>query len=78
MSRSSSRRDERPAPAAQLGRGVKGHHAQLASKPCLQCGQPMSWRKAWAKNWDEVRYCSTRCSQDAARARRAANGGGHD
>lgn len=21
----------------------------------------MSWRKAWAANWDEVRYCSDAC-----------------
>jgi len=21
----------------------------------------MSWRKAWAKNWDEVKYCSEAC-----------------
>ncbi|MCE2988603.1 MAG: DUF2256 domain-containing protein [Nitrosomonadaceae bacterium] len=21
----------------------------------------MTWRKAWAKNWDEVKYCSERC-----------------
>jgi hypothetical protein len=21
----------------------------------------MSWRKAWAKNWDDVKYCSDGC-----------------
>jgi sarcosine oxidase gamma subunit len=21
----------------------------------------MTWRKAWARSWDEVRYCSERC-----------------
>ena len=21
----------------------------------------MAWRKAWARNWDDVRYCSDRC-----------------
>jgi nucleoid-associated protein YgaU len=21
----------------------------------------MEWRKSWAKNWDEVKYCSDRC-----------------
>ncbi|WP_425481095.1 DUF2256 domain-containing protein [Ahniella affigens] len=21
----------------------------------------MTWRKAWAKNWEQVRYCSERC-----------------
>ena len=23
----------------------------------------MTWRAAWAANWDEVRYCSDRCRQ---------------
>ena len=44
----------------------KGNKSHLPSKPCVACGRPMSWRKAWAKNWDEVRYCS-----DACRRRRA-------
>jgi len=39
----------------------KGNKAALPSKPCLACGRPMSWRKAWAKNWAEVRYCSAAC-----------------
>jgi hypothetical protein len=47
--------------------GFKGNKAALPSKPCLACGRPMSWRKAWAKNWAEVRYCS-----DACRARKPA------
>ena len=39
----------------------KGNKAALPSKPCTVCGRPMSWRKAWAKNWDQVRYCSEAC-----------------
>ncbi|MDP3521109.1 MAG: DUF2256 domain-containing protein [Hydrogenophaga sp.] len=45
--------------------GFKGNKAYLPSKPCVVCGRTMTWRKAWAKNWDEVRYCS-----DACRARK--------
>lgn len=41
--------------------GFKGNKSHLPSKPCVACGRPMSWRKAWAKNWDEVRYCSQAC-----------------
>lgn len=52
-------------------RGFKGNKAALPSKPCLACGRPMSWRKAWARNWDAVKYCS-----DACRARRGAVPGG--
>ena len=35
--------------------------AELPSKACLRCGRTMQWRKAWARNWDEVRYCSDGC-----------------
>lgn len=27
----------------------------------------MTWRAAWAANWDEVRYCSDRCRQRKVR-----------
>jgi len=39
----------------------KGNKASLPSKPCAVCGRPMSWRKAWAKNWESVLYCSDAC-----------------
>ncbi|MCU7374368.1 DUF2256 domain-containing protein [Paucibacter sp. O1-1] len=39
----------------------KGNKQYLPSKPCQACGRPMSWRKRWAKVWDEVRYCSDAC-----------------
>ena len=44
--------------------GFKGNKAALPSKPCLACGRAMSWRKAWAKNWAEVRYCSDACRKN--------------
>ena len=44
----------------------KGNKAHLPTKPCVACGRPMTWRKAWAKNWDEVKYCSTACRQGKA------------
>ncbi|MET0329760.1 MAG: DUF2256 domain-containing protein [Luteimonas sp.] len=40
----------------------------MPSRPCAMCGRTMTWRKAWEKTWDEVRYCSERCR----RKRRAA------
>ena len=39
----------------------KGNKSSLPSKPCAVCQRPMTWRKAWAKNWDSVRYCSDAC-----------------
>ena len=41
--------------------GFKGNKQALPSRPCAVCGRAMTWRKAWAKNWDEVRYCSEAC-----------------
>jgi hypothetical protein len=38
-----------------------GNKSALPSKPCLACGRAMSWRKRWAKNWAEVKYCSDAC-----------------
>ncbi|RYY58330.1 MAG: DUF2256 domain-containing protein [Comamonadaceae bacterium] len=52
-------------------RGWKGNTAALPSKPCAQCGRPMTWRKRWAANWDEVKYCSDACR----RAARVPTGG---
>ena len=49
--------------------GFKGNNASLPHKPCQACGRPMSWRKAWAKNWDAVKYCSERCRRSPEAAR---------
>lgn len=50
--------------------GFKGNKAHLPSKPCCVCQREMTWRRAWAKNWAEVRYCSQAC-----RRRKQAQGG---
>ncbi|WP_414694462.1 DUF2256 domain-containing protein [Paraburkholderia sp.] len=41
--------------------GFKGNKAGLACKTCAVCGRPMTWRRAWARHWAEVRYCSHAC-----------------
>ncbi|ADQ84929.1 DUF2256 domain-containing protein [Methylovorus sp. MP688] len=46
-------------------REFKGNKAYLPSKPCVQCGRTMTWRKAWEKNWDSVKYCSDACRRVA-------------
>ena len=46
--------------------------ADLPSKTCAACNRPFTWRKKWAKVWDEVLYCSDRCRGDAKRARHEA------
>ena len=55
---------EKPATA------FRGNKSNLPSKPCLACGRPMSWRKAWARNWAEVKFCSERCRHDKGAASR--------
>jgi hypothetical protein len=35
--------------------------ANLPEKICASCGRPFQWRKKWARNWEQVRYCSKRC-----------------
>lgn len=35
--------------------------AERAEKPCARCGRTMQWRAKWARNWDEVKYCSDAC-----------------
>lgn len=41
--------------------GFRGNKAALPSKPCVACGRPMSWRRRWASNWAEVKFCSDAC-----------------
>ncbi|HWT54443.1 MAG TPA: DUF2256 domain-containing protein [Rhodocyclaceae bacterium] len=39
----------------------KGNKQHLPRKPCAVCGRAMAWRRSWAKNWHEVKYCSEAC-----------------
>ena len=36
--------------------------ADLPTKICVTCGRPFAWRKKWARDWENVKYCSRRCS----------------
>ncbi|WP_375451130.1 DUF2256 domain-containing protein [uncultured Devosia sp.] len=42
--------------------------AQLPSKTCPVCGLQFGWRKKWARDWDQVVYCSDRCRKGKAGA----------
>jgi hypothetical protein len=48
---------------SEKGKAIK--KAYLPEKPCQQCRKPMIWRKKWARDWDEVKFCSDRCRRDA-------------
>lgn len=34
---------------------------ERAEKVCERCGRTMQWRAKWARNWNEVKYCSDAC-----------------
>ena len=35
--------------------------AEPAEKVCERCGRTMQWRAKWARNCNEVKYCSDAC-----------------
>ncbi|MAK83825.1 DUF2256 domain-containing protein [Phenylobacterium sp.] len=35
--------------------------ADLPTKVCAACGRPFAWRRKWARDWPQVKYCSDRC-----------------
>lgn len=39
----------------------KYNKSNLPTKCCVVCNRPFTWRKKWAKVWDEVKYCSDKC-----------------
>ena len=53
----------------------------LPTKICPVCGRPFTWRKKWARHWDEVVYCSERCrrrrSQSLDEARQPVKDASH-
>ncbi|MBL6659672.1 MAG: DUF2256 domain-containing protein [Cryomorphaceae bacterium] len=36
----------------------------LPEKVCATCGRPFTWRKKWERDWENVKYCSKRCSSN--------------
>jgi hypothetical protein len=36
-------------------------------KTCGSCGRRITWRKAWADDWDAVRWCSDACRRRKVR-----------
>jgi hypothetical protein len=46
----------------------KGNKLTLPARPCAACGREMTWRKRWARTWDQVKYCSDACRRRGASA----------
>jgi hypothetical protein len=34
------------------------------TKLCIVCHRPMTWRRKWAKTWEQVKYCSDACRRN--------------
>lgn len=37
-----------------------------AAKRCETCGRNIEWRRKWARDWDNVKYCSKACRGGAS------------
>ncbi len=46
------------------------HKQGRPSKICPVCERAFQWRKKWARDWSQVRYCSHRCRALAKAANR--------
>lgn len=56
---------ERPRSNVNLSRdgGRNRKKSELPSKLCAACARPFTWRKKWARDWENVKYCSQRCAR---------------
>lgn len=43
--------------------GTGGHE----ERTCHSCGRRIEWRRAWADDWDEVKWCSAACRRRKVR-----------
>jgi len=41
--------------------GPRQAKANLPDKICATCKRPFAWRKKWARDWEQVRFCSDKC-----------------
>lgn len=42
--------------------------ADLPTKICPVCERPFAWRRKWARDWPNVRYCSDACRKKSTQA----------
>lgn len=50
-----------------VNKGSAPAKGDLATKICVVCGRPFAWRAKWARDWDQVKFCSDRCRSQGAR-----------
>jgi len=59
---------DRPGEASAGSRVARPKNG-FAPKTCVSCGRDFEWRKKWARDWDDVEYCSERCKKNSKSAR---------
>ncbi|MGA0862517.1 MAG: DUF2256 domain-containing protein [Ilumatobacteraceae bacterium] len=42
---------------ARTPRTKNGHEPRT----CQACGRPIEWRRKWARDWENVKWCSDAC-----------------
>ncbi len=62
---------DRSKSTAQVSRqgGRNRKKSELPSKLCAVCTRPFTWRKKWARDWENVKYCSQRCASSRSGSR---------
>ncbi|HSP25595.1 MAG TPA: DUF2256 domain-containing protein [Saliniramus sp.] len=45
--------------------------SDLPTKLCPVCNRPFAWRRKWARDWENVRYCSKACARSSGSAGKA-------
>jgi hypothetical protein len=53
---------------------MAGRKTTLPEKVCAACGRPFAWRRKWARDWAQVRFCSDACRTGRYARARAARG----
>jgi hypothetical protein len=41
--------------------GQTSQMSTVENKVCVTCGRAIEYRKKWAKNWNEIKYCGEKC-----------------
>ena len=44
-----------------MGRRRDDPAGEPAERTCASCGRRIEWRAKWARDWDQVRWCSDAC-----------------
>ncbi|MGH6714318.1 MAG: DUF2256 domain-containing protein [Bradyrhizobium sp.] len=39
----------------------------MPQRQCASCGRSFSWRRKWARDWEQVKTCSDRCRGELRR-----------